>query len=245
MNIAIVDDLQEDRTALRNILSEYAAGKRLNLDVSVFSGGEEFLAAFWPLRYSVIFLDIYMEGMSGIETAAKIREMDDETPVVFLTTSEDSEKAAIHLHVYDYILKSDGANAVRRVMDRILQRSGRREAGYFSFSCDRRNYSVRFKEIICVESGGNNVSIRLKGGETYRPRMTFSSVKKTLMSDERFLEIMRGVIVNMDCILNLSAAGCQLEGEIFLPVNVRKGRQIIQTWQDFLFREARKEVFLS
>ena len=45
------------------------------------------LKDYQPFRYTVIFLDIYMDGISGIETAKSIREMDDCTGIVFLTFS--------------------------------------------------------------------------------------------------------------------------------------------------------------
>ena len=69
MNIALVDDSSSDRNLFASLLREYASIHRLDLDIESFASAEALLAAYHPLRYTAIFLDVYMEGMSGAEAA--------------------------------------------------------------------------------------------------------------------------------------------------------------------------------
>ena len=94
MNIAIVDDSASDRRHLEQILQKYAAINQLDMNIEHFSGGEAFLNHYQPYQYTIIFLDIFMNGITGIKTAEIIRKTDEESVLVFLTTSEDHRPEA-------------------------------------------------------------------------------------------------------------------------------------------------------
>ena len=76
MNIAIVDDLTVDLQKLKILLEQYASMHRIDLEISCFHSAESFLAEYRPYQYTILFLDIFMDGMTGVEAAGKIREMD-------------------------------------------------------------------------------------------------------------------------------------------------------------------------
>ena len=88
MNIAIIDDIETERFRLEQILKQYAVINQLEMNIEQFSGGEAFVKNYQPFQYTVIFLDIFMDGISGIETAEIIRQSDEHAVIVFLTTSE-------------------------------------------------------------------------------------------------------------------------------------------------------------
>ena len=89
VNIAVVDDLARDRETVRAKVLGYAACRGLPWQVTVFSGGEELLADLTPGRYDVVFLDILMGGLDGIETARRLRQVDRDALLVFVTTEAD------------------------------------------------------------------------------------------------------------------------------------------------------------
>ncbi len=82
MNIAIVDDMEADQLRLEQILRQYAAMNRLELHIDRFSCGEAFLKDYQPFRYTLIFLDVFMDGITGIETAETIRQSDEDSALV-------------------------------------------------------------------------------------------------------------------------------------------------------------------
>ena len=77
IEIALIDDMGTDQEKIEMLLNDYAAIHSLCFRIKSFSSAEEFFSVFQPYRFSIIFLDIYMEGMSGIEAAKQIRESDD------------------------------------------------------------------------------------------------------------------------------------------------------------------------
>ena len=242
MTIAVVDDLYEDREKLKKVLEDYAVANGLtDFMISCFQSGEELLEKYRPMMYTVIFLDIFMDGMTGIETAEKIRELDEETILVFLTTSDDSQRAAIHWHVYDYLSKDEGSEAIRRVMDRILRHHTRAATKRFSFSWERRNWALSYADIVSIQAHGNNLSIKDQSGMEYRPRMIYRVAKEVLLLDKRFLEITRGVIVNMDYITDITNSVCYMKDDVCLPISIKNRKTITQIWLNYLFAQARTE----
>ena len=105
MNIALVDDMPRELSRLSGIIEEYAAEHQLPVELVTFDSAEALLKAYRPLQYTLIFMDIYMDGMTGVEAVKKIRETDKETLIVFLTTSSDHAFDALTVHAYQYILK--------------------------------------------------------------------------------------------------------------------------------------------
>ena len=78
MRIALVDDRPDALVKLSDTLNDYAARNGLHFDLCFFPSGESLLESYSAGRYSVIFLDVFMDGITGIETAERIRETDED-----------------------------------------------------------------------------------------------------------------------------------------------------------------------
>ena len=89
MNIAVVDDLAVGRETLVNYLNEYFSERNMNVTISDFSDAESFVTQFENNKYNIIFFDIYMPGMSGIEAASTVRKTDSSVEIIFLSTSNN------------------------------------------------------------------------------------------------------------------------------------------------------------
>lgn len=241
MHIALTDDRPDALAKLSNALTEYADLHGLHFDLYPFSGGEELLEALPAHRFSVIFLDVFMNGISGIETAAKIRETDEDVCLIFLTTSKEHQNEAIHWHVYDYINKDEGPEAVFRVMDRLLRRRLRDACPTLRFTAGKTDVSLPYSNLVCLTADRNYLVIHSRQKRQYRARMTLSSVWSQLEQDGRFLQVLRGVIVNMDYITDISDNTCCLQGDLRLPVSVRNRTRIEQLWTDYTFSRIRRE----
>jgi len=242
INIAIVDDNYDEQENLCAFLKDYASANHLQIMLSRFKSGEEFLDGYSPYLYTVIFLDIYMSGISGIDTAKKIREADRDTLVVFLTSSDDHMMSAWRVHAYEYILKPVKKEQVFMTMDDILDRTTSLDSKRFSFTSQKQQISILFSDLVSVTTDLHNyLEITDKTGETWNTRMTFNQAQEQLSSDPRFLLLRRGVLVNMDYITGFSNDVCQIEGGIQIPIIIRSRKKIEQTWQNYLLNKIRDE----
>ena len=242
MNIAVVDDISAERENIRRILADYAAASQINLSVSAFDSAEALLADYRALQYSAVFLDIYMEGMSGIDAALRIRESDRDSIIVFLTTSEHHMPEAFRLHAYDYILKPVGRESLFHVMDDILRRTTPVEASRFSFATPQGETAIAYDDLVMVGTDAHNyLVVTDRAGRAHTTRMTFQAASDILMQDKRFLLIRRGVIVNMAYIGKIDNALCHLTVGEPVPISPRSRKKLEQFWDNYLVDKIRAD----
>ena len=101
LRLAICDDLPEEREALLALLEQAP----IATVCAQFASSEELLEAFRPGVFDLLLMDIYMDGMTGVEAVRKIREMDETIPIAFTTTSTEHTLESYRLSVLKYLEK--------------------------------------------------------------------------------------------------------------------------------------------
>lgn len=238
MNIALIDDSIEETDKLADMLSCYEKERHLSFSIDCFQTAEDFLAQFKPSVYPVIFMDIFLEGMNGTDAAGLIRKSDPNCVIIFLTGSRDFMPQAFSCHAFDYIQKPPSKERIFQVMSDallILPCAFR----CLEFTCSRKPVRLLFSDIVCVVSAGHNTDITDRYGTVFSPHRSFSQLTQALEKDSRFLQINRGILVNMDHILSFDNRTCHLTGKIALPVRVRERMHLLQKWQEYLFSQLR------
>jgi FixJ family two-component response regulator len=82
--VAVVDDEASVRTALGRLL------RLADYEVAAFASGEAFLASLATRRPDCAIVDIHMDGLTGLETKARLTAAHCDVPVVFITASDDA-----------------------------------------------------------------------------------------------------------------------------------------------------------
>ncbi len=243
MNIAIVDDVLRERKALLDIIDEYAALNQISLEKYSFESAEAFLEGYKPYFYTIIFLDIYMDGIDGVEAARKVREVDTDATIVFLTSSDEHMPDAFSVHAFDYIGKPAHKERVFGLIDEILERrTSVSNEPSFSFMCDKNQIAIPYSRIALIRtSAANYLEIIDSDGKSHTTRMTFSAVSDELSKDVRFLTVIRGVLVNMDHIIRIEKDTCLTDIDQKIPVNVKKADELSEIFRNYKFKKIRAE----
>lgn len=97
--VAVCDDENVITSELKQLIKEWNP----MLEVVCFSSGEELLKNYQS--FDVIFLDIDMERLNGIETGKQIRQIDKEVRIIYLTAYRDYVAGAFEVHAFQYLLK--------------------------------------------------------------------------------------------------------------------------------------------
>ncbi|MBR6959339.1 MAG: response regulator transcription factor [Clostridiales bacterium] len=241
MNIAIVDDNNSDIEQLSPILQDYASLNLTDISIDPYNDPEEFISSYAPFRYTAIFMDIYMNGKNGIDAAGKIREMDPDALIIFLTTSEDHMPSAFSLHAFDYVIKPANKDRIFRLMDDITHQVTR-DGKCFTFHDGKSEYRIRFSDIMGIRSNGHYLHITDKDMNEHKSRMNFGDAEEQLREDGRFLLINRGTMVNMDYITDFGNGICVVGGMIHLPYNVKKRKDLEQTYRNYMYAKIRSKI---
>ncbi|MDQ7789745.1 MAG: response regulator, partial [Clostridia bacterium] len=113
----IVDDEYPARQELRYILGKFE-------DIEIVgeaANASEALALIKALGYSILFLDISMPGMNGLELGAAIQEMEKPPYVIFVTAYDEYALRAFDVNAIDYILKPIEENRLRMAVNKVLK----------------------------------------------------------------------------------------------------------------------------
>ena len=234
LHIAVVDDQKSDRTVLENGLREFFADfPDVHPVIECYCRAESLLLKFTESRYQLVFLDICMDSMNGIELAKRLREEDSKLLIVFLTSSREYAFDAFPVHPFDYLMKPCSTENLSRVLSEAMRvlRSGDPE---ITVRVSRAVYQVPLRKISSVESQGHIVEIHLTTGEILRSIMTFSEVSKCLADDKRFLLCNRGLLVNMDRVLSLNGETLKMKDGTVYPLRVRDRVMIVSQFSQYM-----------
>ncbi|MCL6477718.1 MAG: response regulator [Peptococcaceae bacterium] len=113
----IVDDEYPARQELRFALSSFE-----NIEiVGEATNAQEALALIKALDYQVLFLDISMPGMSGLELGSAIQELPRQPHVIFITAYDEYAVQAFEVNAVDYLLKPVEPSRLKKAIDKVLR----------------------------------------------------------------------------------------------------------------------------
>lgn len=105
MRIAIVDDCLDDRLDVALCLDQYMHAHHLTYTLTEFDNATSFLQLVPHVNFDVVFMDIYMPDMNGIDVAKKLRDRDKHCKIILMTITEDFARMGYGLAATYYLLK--------------------------------------------------------------------------------------------------------------------------------------------
>ena len=235
MRIAIVDDIKEERDKLADVLTKQLSRRGIHVNLFEFENGEDFLIAAKERPFTVVFLDIYMSGANGIETARELRIFDSDALLIFTTTSTDHALDGFKVRAMHYLVKPYPENEISDLIDEVLSRipdSGK----YIDIKVNGSNVQVPFRHIIYAEHFSHMIHIHTDSKKTLITRQSFANFTAPLKTETQFFVCNRGVIVNL-------AHAVDFDGHSFIlnnGENISVSRKLIkdarQAFMDFLFQ---------
>ena len=104
VRIAVVEDSEQDRRALLDCLHRYEKEQKLKFSIEEFQDGEDIVTGY-SADYDLLLMDIEMTFMNGMKAAEKIRELDKDVEIIFITNAPQYAIQGYKVNALDYILK--------------------------------------------------------------------------------------------------------------------------------------------
>ncbi len=233
MKIAIVDDFNDDREKLKEYIERYAKYYRLDINLHSFADGEEFFNYSNTLIFDVIFLDIFMNGMSGIEIAEQIRTNNEKSLIIFVTSTEQYAVFSFKLRAFHYIVKPFVFEDINEVM-KLVQKNMQIEAKFIEVKEKRIMRKILLSSIIYVDYYNHYVQIHTNA-EIIRTYMPFENFSQMLLRSSMFICCYRNIIINMDKIEKIENKDFLMLNGDKIPINRKKIKEIKQMYSDYIF----------
>lgn len=238
MTIAIVDDTLQDRMTLETMISRYFSDRGEEIQADKFSSAEEFFKSFGPGRYSVIFFDIYMGKMNGMEAALRVRRSDEECRLIFFTSSADHAVDSYKVRADYYLMKPLDYGELCRALERIWKKPDRQIPELSVALKEGINTGIPFDRILYVDCLKRTSRIHTSES-VLTAASAFSELAGQLKQDCRFLCCNRSIYVNMDWIQEIEERDVVMKNGEHLPVRVRGKGQVRKEYVRYMLRELR------
>lgn len=229
IEIAICDD---EKMVMERIA---ALIKKQNTDCHIerFQAGTELLAA--KRHFDLIFLDIQMDGINGMETAKAVREYDRKAVIIFVTAVKEYVFEAFDVGAFHYLLKPIEeqkfaevfGNAVREIGERRIQR----ETPALFIKTKNKSYTLRQSEIIFIESRNRKAAIHTTKN-TLEVYAVMNGLQKELGNS--FYRCHRGYLVNMAHIAEYSSDMIDMDNGERVYLAKEKYQEFVREYMRYL-----------
>lgn len=232
LQIAICDDEQFYREKIQKLLKEYLEKRGLPYAFHLFLSGEAFLKQCADhTKFDIVFLDINMAEIDGIQTAERIRAFHSDTYIVFVTAFMDYALEGYKVNAVRYLMKDTLAPAIEECMTAILQKMQVAQVTFPFLEGEKKLYT---DNILYVESRGHKSTFRYMedGMATYQIYDKLDNVERKLEGCH-FLRIHKSFLVNMKHIRKISNYMAYLDTGEELPIPRLRFQTVKEAFVDY------------
>lgn len=220
--ILIVEDTPAEAEKLRAHLSRYSAEKGEAFSVEVLPSALEFVNSRHVA--DLVFMDIDMPGINGMEAAEILRTYDTATPLIFVTNLAQYAVRGYAVDALDFVVKPVDYFDFAMRMDRALRIMARNATHTLALPTEDGIRVVPCSDIVYVDMLRHDVLYHLAGGgEPLRERGSLRAVAEKLQ-DQQFVKVSSGCLANMSQIVHIGRMSVVMSDgtELFFSRSQRK-----------------------
>ena len=198
MVIGICDDERECLEAAERLITDAAADADIDAELREYTSAARMLADISAgVRFDMIFLDIMMGAVNGLETARKIRETDGEVIIILVTSYADFMRQGYEVRAFRYVMKNDTESISRAFREACTELE---KVPSFSFRIGSELRRVPVRDILYIESDRRQAVLHTDRGE-----FRFYARLDDINTLPGFIRIHRSYLVNPERVELFSA----------------------------------------
>ena len=233
VRVAIVEDETVYVQQLEQYLEQYASEHDLTIRITCFEDGLSIIEDYHP-EWDIIFLDIRMAHMDGMETARRIREQDSSVILIFITSMAQYAIRGYEVDAQDFILKPVNYPQLSLRLDKALRLLRRDTQKYLILPFEGRKEKVSVSDILYIEVQNHNVQV-MTPNRVYLLRGTLQDMEERL-TDCHFSRCNHCYLVNLQNVTSFMKDSVMVGGHE-LTVSRPKKKQFMQDLSDYLGAE--------
>ena len=227
LKIAVCDDEKNIVEKIKCDIFSYPE----KCEIDGFYSGEELLLS--QKNYDIIFLDIDMKGMNGIEVAKRLREEDKNVKIIYVTSYTDYVNYAFSVHAFAYLLKPVKTEDIHKQLDEakayykdVVEPKLRR------FVTKEGTVELNIHEIYYMEYTERHVVMKTKGQEYILPGGISAIAEK--METYGFAMPHKSFCVNLYQVKNIKGYDIFMMNGDTIPLSQKKSVEFRKKLHDFL-----------
>ena len=229
IHVAIVEDEEIHQQALRAHLLRYAGENEVTFDIRVFANPILLLENYRPV-YDLIFLDIQMPDLNGMETARKLRAVDQNVLLIFVTSLAQYAIEGYEVAAVDYILKPVQYFSFAMRLTRAIWRIRAEEGDALTVANAEGSARIKLRDLLYVEISGHAMTYHTHEG-TVSGTGTLSALEDKLR-DKGFARCNSCYLVNLAYVETVRGYQLLLKDGTELQISQPKKKRFMQALQD-------------
>lgn len=233
IRIAIVEDEPLFAKQLEDYIRQYEKESGKQIHITMFADGED-ITDRYSGSYDIILMDIQMQFMDGMTAAEKIRELDHEVIIMFITSMIQYAVRGYEVDAMDYVVKPVEYFAFSRKLGKAIGRL--KKSGSISISVPSEDgiKKLAVSEIYYMESQGHYARYRTARGE-FLSRVSLKELEGE-MKQYGFFRCGKGFLVNMKHVDGISGGDCIIGGDR-IPISRNKKNEFMELLLQYMNEE--------
>lgn len=230
IHIAIVEDEEIYVNKLNEYIDRYRKERGKVIKLTVFSDGEDITEDYHG-GYDIILMDIQMQFMDGMTAAEKIRQMDQEVIIMFITNMIQYAVRGYEVDAMDYVVKPVEYFAFSQKLDKAIGRLKKKDKEYITVPTKEGVLKLELSNILYIESQGHNAVFYTSKGN-FVSRAALKDLEKE-MKEKSFFRCAKGYLVNMNQVDGISGTDCVIHGDK-IPISRAKKKEFMDLLLQYL-----------
>ncbi len=217
MNIVICDDDLSSRLITKINIERWATERSEKAEIALFDNGDALLDHLEKAKTDIIFLDIMMPLLTGMETARIIRSRSIDVKLVFLTSSPEFAIESYDVNASGYLLKPIVYEKLAKLLDKAKSELAKAPSR-FPVKTALGYQSIDPKKLECMEAQGKKVTFHMSDGTSVDASGTFSSYGKMLSGEQGFFKCHRSYIIGLSHVKSFTASEVTTYSGMVFPI---------------------------
>lgn len=233
--IAIVEDEAAWSASMQQMLRAFEREKGIRLELESFSSIETFLSDYRQ-KYDVVFMDIELPGMNGMEGARRLRQLDPVVVLIFVTNLAQFAVQGYEVSAMDYLLKPVSYERLSLKLQRALDTIGRMDGKRVIVYNKAEMHSMSIQDILYVEVRGHHLLFHRTSGREVDACGSLGELEEQLR-DYGFSRCNSCYLLNMKYITSIHGLTVTLSGGTELQISRRRRKEFVDQFTIYMGKD--------
>lgn len=226
LNFAIIDDCQEDIGTVKAMIWQYfSENNDFEPIVKEYLSGKEFLTDYKKGSFQIVFIDICMDEINGLDLSSRLRHTDKDIVIIFMSTTTEFVFQTFKAVPHGYLRKPFSFGDFSETMERALEKFTAKQ-DTITIKMPRYEEIIIINDIISVVSDNHNTVIKTTIGTVLRSISTYREISHQLMTLKDFFECNRGIIINLKYSVSISGNDIRMQDGNVYPVRKKDRKNL-------------------
>lgn len=234
MRIAVIEDEKVHRDLLLSYLRDWSAGQG-SAEIYPFETAESFWFAYEEdKRFDVLFVDIQMPGMDGMELAKRVREKDRDVVIVFTTGITDYLEEGYEVEALHYLIKPLNEEKVRLCLEKAKER--RQSVNFVTLHTEEGTLKMSEETVNYAEARGHGCIIGLADNGELAVKENLSELE-SMLNDRGFAKCHRSYLCRIGNIRHIGKEEIVFDNGQSIPVSRRLYNEVNRRFIEYFRRD--------